>query len=141
MLPATLAPTTTASVTRAPMDVVNCFEIPVTDLARARAFYGKVLGKTLMDMQSPVPGMEMAAFPWEMGAPNSAGALVKAQGMVPRADATVVYFQCEDLANELSRVQAAGGKVLLPKTSIGQHGAIAHVLDSEGNRIGLHSQK
>ena len=38
-------------------------------------------------------------------------------------------------------VQAAGGKVLMPKTPIGQHGAIAHVLDSEGNRIGLHSQK
>ena len=124
------------------MNVVSWFEIPVKDMKRARAFYTKVLGHTLNDLPSPIPGMEMAAFPWEQNAPHAAGALVKAEGRVPHADSVVVYFQChEDLAKELGRVEASGGKILTPKVSIGPWGFIAHVLDTEGNRIGLASPK
>ena len=124
------------------MNVVSWFEIPVKDMNRARAFYTKVLGHTLSDLPSPIPGMEMAAFPWEQNAPHAAGALVKGEGRTPRADSVLVYFQCqEDLSRELGCVEANGGKIITPKVSIGPWGFIAHVLDSEGNRIGLASPK
>jgi predicted enzyme related to lactoylglutathione lyase len=124
------------------MNAVSWFEIPVRDLTRARAFYTKVLGHALQDLPSPLPGVEMAAFPWEQNAVHAAGALVKGEGRVPRGDGVLVYFQCkEDLSVELGRVEANGGKILMPKVSIGPWGFIAHVLDSEGNRVGLASTK
>lgn len=120
------------------MNPVNWFEIPVVDMKRARAFYSKVLGREMMDMPSPMPETEMAAFPWEMGAANATGALVKSAQLEPSTTATTVYFQCDDLDAAIGRVPDAGGKVVLPKTPIGEHGFIAHVLDTEGNRVGLH---
>jgi hypothetical protein len=124
------------------MNVVSWFEIPVKDMRRARAFYTKVLGHTLNDLPSPMPGMEMAGFPWEQNAPHAAGALVKGEGRTPHADSVLVYFQChDDLSNELGRVEANGGKILTPKVPIGPWGFVAHVLDTEGNRIGLASPK
>jgi uncharacterized protein len=54
---------------------------------------------------------------------------------------TLVYFSCEDCANEASRVEAAGGKVFKPKVSIGHYGFIALVIDTECNMIGLHSMQ
>jgi len=47
----------------------------------------------------------------------------------------------EDLSTPLSKVESAGGKILLPKTAIGQNGFMAHILDTEGNKIALHSMK
>jgi len=47
----------------------------------------------------------------------------------------------DDLSKVLSKVEKAGGKVLLPKTSIGQNGSMAHFLDTEGNKVALHSMK
>jgi len=124
------------------MNVVSWFEIPVMDMSRARAFYTKVLGHTLSDLPSPIPTMEMAAFPFEQNAAHASGALVRAEGRLPRADSVLVYFQCqEDLAKELGRVEGAGGKIVTPKTSIGPWGFIAHMIDSEGNRVGLASPK
>jgi predicted enzyme related to lactoylglutathione lyase len=122
------------------MNVVSWFEIPVTDMQRAKAFYGQVLGLTLSELPSIV-GQELASFPWQQNAPHASGALVRGPSTSPRADGTIVYFQCDDLAEQLGRVEANGGKILTPKTSIGQWGFIAHVMDSEGNRIGLASAK
>src|SRR5262245_16719818 len=84
-----------------PMNVVSWFEIPVIDMARARDFYTKVLGHTLSDLPSPIPGMELAAFPYEQNAVHASGALVNGEGRKPRADSVLVYFQCrDDLAEE-----------------------------------------
>lgn len=123
------------------MNAVNWFEIPVTDMKRAKSFYGELLGKPVEDMPSPIPSMQMAAFPMEQNAAGATGALVSAEGYAPRADGTLVYFVCEDVAAALARAESTGGKVLLPKTSIGQWGFIGRVIDSEGNAIGLHSEK
>jgi len=120
-------------------NVVNWFEIPVTDMARAKKFYSTVFNRDLQDM--PNPAMEMAAFPWAEGGENSTGALIKSEFTKPSERGTMVYFQCEDLSDELSRVEANGGKVLYPKSSIGEHGFIAQFLDTEGNKVGLHSAK
>ncbi len=121
------------------MNAVNWFEIPVKDMSRAKKFYSSVFNKELMDMNNPE--MEMSAFPWKDDAPYSAGALVKCEGYEPSKVGTVVYFRCDDLENELGRIEANGGKTLVPKTSIGEHGFIAHFSDTEGNRVALHSEK
>jgi predicted enzyme related to lactoylglutathione lyase len=120
-------------------NMVSWFEIPVKDLERAKTFYSKVFGKELTDMK--MGDMVMSSFPWQDGAPFSGGALVKSKGYVPSSSGTVVYFYCEDAAVEQSRVEKNGGKVVLPKTAIGDSGFIAHIIDTEGNRVGLHSWK
>lgn len=118
-------------------NVISWVEIPVKDMERATKFYKSVFKKDLSDL--PMPGMEMAVFPFVQGGEFAMGSLVKSQDYKPSATGTIVYFSCEDISNELGRVEDSGGKVLMPKTSIGENGFIAHIKDTEGNRIGLHS--
>lgn len=118
---------------------VGWFEIYVQDMDRAKKFYETVLGVELMILESPDPEIEMQAFPMNMEAGGASGALAKMEGCPSGGMGTLVYFSCEDCANEASRVDAAGGKVFKPKMSIGQYGFIALVNDTEGNIIGLHS--
>ncbi|MBB4037003.1 hypothetical protein GGR21_002917 [Dysgonomonas hofstadii] len=117
------------------------FEIYVNDMARAQKFYETVLDKELQRHDGE--DYEMAFFPWadDMNAPNASGGLCRMKEMKPGGNGTVVYFGCEDCATEASRVEAAGGKILQPKFSIGEHGFIVLFLDSEGNTVGLHSMK
>lgn len=62
------------------------------------------------------------------------------EGAEPSANGVTVYLDGgEDLALPLSRVKSAGGEILIPKTDIGENGFIAHFLDTEGNKVALHS--
>jgi predicted enzyme related to lactoylglutathione lyase len=116
------------------------FEVYVHDLARARRFYETVFQRRLEPLPAPGGGeIDMLAFPADMGLPGAGGALVRMAGIAPGMGGTLVYFGCEDCAVELSRVEAAGGRIHTPKFSIGPHGFCALVVDSEGNLIGLHS--
>lgn len=72
---------------------------------------------------------------------GSAGSLVESGENKPSTDGTVIYFSCEDVAMEAGRIEEAGGKLILPKTDIGKFGFFAQFIDTEGNRIGLHSNK
>ncbi len=119
-------------------NAVNWFEIYVEDMARAKAFYEAVFGLELSQLPSPDEG-EMWTFPFEMGAPNASGSLIKHPEGRPGIGGTMVYFQCEDVANEIGRVPGAGGSVMQDKTSIGDYGFIAMFRDTEGNMVGLHS--
>ncbi len=118
-------------------NVVNWFEIPVSDMDRAIAFYQTVFAKELTKME--VSGEGLAMFPYNPGNPNATGALIKSANEQPSAIGTMVYFTCADLSAELSRVESSGGKILKEKTSIGEHGFIAHFQDPEGNKAGMHS--
>lgn len=120
-------------------NVVDWFEIPVTDMVRAKTFYSTVFGKELVNMN--MPEMEMASFPWFNDAENAPGSLVKSKGYEPTATGTVVYFYSEDVNVELAKAIKSGGKVIVPKTDIGEYGFIALFIDTEGNRVGLHSAK
>ncbi len=120
-------------------NVVGWFEIPVTDMVRAKKFYSTVFGKELIDMN--MAEMEMAAFPWFNEAEFASGSLVKSKGYEPSATGTVVYFHSEDVNIELAKAVKSGGKILAPKTDIGENGFICLFIDTEGNRIGLHSAK
>ncbi len=119
------------------------FEIYVQDMARARKFYESVLETKLSEMQSP--GIEMLFFGHQGDQGNqsygSGGALVRMEGFPSGKNSVIVYFACEDCAVEEKRVGKAGGKVEKTKFSIGQHGFISLVYDTEGNMIGLHSMK
>lgn len=118
---------------------VTWFEIPVKDIGRARTFYEKIL-----DLQLTPYDMEpftMAFFPMTENAPGAMGSLIMGESYVPSHAGTVVYFTVEDIDEILRRINANGGRTLLPKKSIGEYGFIAHFEDSEGNRLALHSMK
>ena len=118
-------------------NALNWFEIPVADMARAVEFYSAILGMTLV-ADPAAPGYEMAAFPVE----GVGGALMSGPGYVPSANGTLIYLNGgDDLNVVLDRVEAAGGQSVAPKTGIGQHGFFAIFLDSEGNKVALHSMK
>ncbi len=119
-------------------NAVNWFEIYVDEMERARAFYEAVFGVGLTNLPTPDEG-EMWTFPFEMGAPNAAGSLIKHPAGSPGPGGTMVYFQCEDVAEQIGRVPGAGGTVIQDKTSIGDYGFIAMFKDTEGNVVGLHS--
>jgi predicted enzyme related to lactoylglutathione lyase len=122
---------------------VGWFEIYVQDLNRAKAFYEAVFKVALnkLDSPTPEPGLEMLAFPMNMEGSGASGAIVKMEGCPSGGMGTLVYFSCEDCANEASRVEAVGGSICKPKMSIGEYGHIALAMDTEGNMIGLHSMK
>jgi predicted enzyme related to lactoylglutathione lyase len=120
---------------------VGWFEIYVQDMDRAKKFYETVLGVELTKLESPVPDLEMQAFPMNMEAGGASGALAKMEGCPSGGMGTLVYFLCDDCAIEASRVEGAGGRICKPKASIGQYGFIALVADTEGNMIGLHSMQ
>jgi uncharacterized protein len=118
-------------------NVVGWFELYVQDMERAKAFYQKTFQIALERLESP--GLELWAFPMGMDNPGCPGALVKMPGKDSGVGGTIVYFSCADCAVEASRAVQNGGTVQKEKTSIGQYGFIALVLDTEGNMIGLHS--
>jgi predicted enzyme related to lactoylglutathione lyase len=120
-------------------NAVRWFEIYVSDMDRAKAFYTAVFGRELTSLPTMTEGMLMYTFPWVDGAPGAAGALVKMPMKEPGQGGTLVYFASQDVAEESARAEGAGGKVVMPKMSIGEHGFIALVEDTEGNLIGLHS--
>lgn len=116
---------------------VNWFEIPATDLDRAQSFYENVLGVEL-DRNELGP-LKMAFFPMVDGAYGSSGTLVQNESYTPSHAGSMVYFSVDDIEGTLARIESAGGKVLNPKSSIGEHGFVAHFEDCEGNRVALHS--
>lgn len=118
---------------------VHWFEIPVLDMKRARQFYETVLDASLQPRD--MDPWEMAFFPMTEGAAGTTGCLVKSAGYTPSHAGTLVYFSIADIEETLATVQAHGGKTITPKTSIGEHGFIAHFQDSEGNRVGLHAYR
>ncbi len=123
-------------------NAVGWFEIPVTDMDRAIKFYETVLDLKLSRNQ--MGPLDMAWFPMTDASYGSAGSLVcHPEFYKPSTNGVVVYFTAHsgDLNNELSRVEEAGGKVLQAKTKISdEYGFMALLIDSEGNRVALHSR-
>ena len=120
----------------------NWVSIPVSDMERAMGFYGQVFDLELEATDMP-GGEKLAMLPRDEEGHGAPGALWKGEsetGFRPGDGGAEPIFGCSvGLENALSRVEAAGGKVLAGKPSMGPNGFIAHALDTEGNRIGLHS--
>lgn len=115
---------------------VNWFEIPVNDLTRAKAFYESALGVEIAETE--MGPNKMGWFPMEMGAAGSAGTLIQGDGYTPSHDGTIVYLHVDSIDPALEKINSGGGKTLVPRMSIGEHGFIAHFEDTEGNRVALH---
>lgn len=124
-------------------NVAGWFDIPVMNMDRAVRFYESVFGLKLE--RHSIGQMEMAWFPWVKNATGAGGSLSQAtEFFQPRNDGILVFFTSfsGDLAHELSRIEEAGGKIVQPKTLITDDiGYMAIFLDSEGNRIAIHSRK
>jgi predicted enzyme related to lactoylglutathione lyase len=118
---------------------VNWFEIPVADFERARVFYSTIFDYDMP--QQEMGGNLMGFMPFDMGK-GVGGAIIRSGDLRPGADGIVVYLNGgDDLSPILDRVAAAGGQVTVPKTHINDEiGYYAMFIDTEGNRLALHSR-
>ena len=120
-------------------DMVTWFEIPVSDMERAKIFYEKVFDISIS--LQVMEGIQMGWFPHAGSAPGAMGSLIKNAAYVPSDEGALLYFTSENVQTELDRVEAAGGRVRQEKTMIStEYGYMAVFIDSEGNRIALHSK-
>jgi len=119
---------------------INWFEIPVNDFARAKKFYETILNEEMHVMEAM--GMKSAFFPADLQGGAIGGCIIQGKGYEPSIKGSLVYLNGgDDLNTELFKVEEAGGKILMPKTSLGPNGFMAHFIDSEGNKVALHSKK
>lgn len=114
------------------------FELPATNFERAVTFYREVLDVEIVEEE--MDGILLGLFPHDDKSKVS-GAIILGLDLKPSADGGIIYLNGgDDLAVALSKVEGAGGKIIIPKTHLGEEiGHIAHFLDSEGNRVGIHS--
>jgi predicted enzyme related to lactoylglutathione lyase len=121
-------------------NAITWFDIPTDDFDRAVKFYSDILGQKIR--VDTYMGQKLGFFPME-GREGVGGDLVPpGLGAKPCANGIRVYLSCEGVIDEvISRVDGAGGKIILPKSKMGDVGWIAMIMDSEGNTVGLHSFK
>lgn len=122
---------------------IGWVEIPVIDLERAEAFYTDLFGFEMSRQPTSPDGYTMSWFPADMKQYGSATALMHGEGYVPSTEGTLVYFASpgESIDDGVKKVEELGIEVILPKKSIGEHGFILIIKDSEGNAVALHSMK
>ena len=122
-------------------NAISWFEIGSTDLARATRFYEAIFNLKLIPLD--MDNIKMRMFPLTDTMTGVGGAIVDSGGFhKPSAtDGPLIYLNGNpDLQIVLDKVEAAGGKIMLPKTEISpEYGSMAIIMDTEGNRIGLHS--
>ena len=121
------------------MNAIGWFELPVVDMDRAKTFYESVFEIAIS--VHDFGGLLMGWFPGDPLKKGATGSLVQHEMYQPSdKKGALIYFSCQDLKKELSRVERAGGQILKPKTAIGDgHGYMALFRDTEGNRVALHS--
>ena len=122
-------------------NAISWFEIGTTDLERAQKFYETIFGISMTAMD--LPNIKMRMFPLDDMMRGVGGALVNSGGFhKPSAtDGPLIYLNGNpEVQLILDKVEAAGGKIMVPKTEISpEYGYMAVIIDTEGNRLGLHS--
>ncbi|MCC1483602.1 VOC family protein [Winogradskyella immobilis] len=120
--------------------MISWFEVAVSDMDRAKTFYETVFDITINVMD--FGGTLMGWFPNIEDTIGATGSLVQNSNYVPSQEGSLVYFMSNDVQIELDRVEAAGGKIFQEKTKISdEYGYMGVFIDSEGNRIALHSNQ
>jgi predicted enzyme related to lactoylglutathione lyase len=122
-------------------NAISWFEIPAVDLQRAQTFYEKIFDIKLIPVDTP--NLKMRMFPVEDQVNGIGGSINYAEGFYrPSAtDGPLIYLNGNpDVQIVLDKIEAAGGKIVVPKTQISpEYGYMAVFIDSEGNRMALHS--
>ncbi|MBS1610808.1 MAG: VOC family protein [Bacteroidetes bacterium] len=122
-------------------NAISWFEIPSTDLNRAAKFYEAIFQTQLFPMDTP--DLKMRMFPLENMMTGVGGAIVDSGGFhkPSSTEGPLIYLNANpDVQVVLDRIEAAGGKIIVPKTEISpEYGHMAVFIDTEGNRIALHS--
>jgi uncharacterized protein len=127
-------------------NVITWFEIPVNNTKRAKEFYETILDIQMETRQIPETGEELTFFPSDPNVIQATsgritGVLAKTPRSFPSDKGTIVYINAYPKIQEvLNKVEKAGGKILVPSTLINA-GYIAVILDTEGNRVGLHAEE
>ena len=117
------------------VSTITWFEIPASDFPRAIRFYETIFASPL---QHDAAWPNLAIFPYQR--PGVSGALAYGEGHRPSPAGVVIYLNCAGRFDDvLDRVESAGGSIVEPKNYIPSVGWVAQILDSEGNRIGLHA--
>lgn len=116
---------------------ISIFEIPATDISRAVNFYEAILDINIEKMT--MPEMEMGIFPYEEQVVT--GVVIRAEGYKPSSNGVTIYLNGgANLQIILDKVEKNGGKIIVPKSlHADESGYYALFIDSEGNKIGLHS--
>jgi predicted enzyme related to lactoylglutathione lyase len=132
-----LTPEDTPMAKSTTRNAINWFEIPVRDLDRAQRFYEALLERPLRREQ--MGEATLAVFTYDEA--GVGGCLFAGGDLAPAAQGTIVYLDAApSLDAALARVERAGGRIATPKVQLpGDMGAFAHVVDTEGNRVGLHA--
>ncbi len=124
-----------------PGNALNWFEIPVMDFEKGKKFY-----ETIFDYQMPDSQMgpvRMGFFLYDMPGGKVGGAICKSDMHKPSQEGSIIYLNCQpDLQVVLDKIESAGGKVVQKKTKISEQqelGNIAFIIDTEGNKVALHS--
>ena len=122
-------------------NAISWFEIPTTDINRAQKFYETIFGITMIPME--LPNIKMRMFPLDDMMNGIGGALVDSGGFhkPSMTEGPLIYLNANpDVQLVLDKVEAAGGKIMVPKTEISpEYGNMAVFFDTEGNRMALHS--
>jgi len=125
-------------------NILTWFEIPVSNIDRAKTFYETILD---IEMIKRTDGNDEAAFfPYNPNIVQATsgrvtGVLSKTNKNSPSGDGTLVYINASpDIQIVLDKVEPAGGKIIANKIRI-PAGFIAVIMDTEGNKVGLHAEK
>ena len=124
-----------------PQNAIDWFEIPVRNMDRAAAFYEALLGTTIRRETIGPTALGVFTYDVEQGV---GGCLLAGDNVpAPSLDGSLVYLNAgPSLDVVVARVEAAGGRVLVPKVTLpGDMGCFVHIADTEGNRVGLHALK
>lgn len=121
-------------------NAINWFEIPVKNYERAKQFYSTVMALEIKDHHMPEQNIKYGMFPYDADNNGVGGGLIEGNGQNPTTDGPTIYLNAgDDLNLALNKVEISGGKIMMPKTDIGENGFMAQFTDTEGNRIALHS--
>jgi predicted enzyme related to lactoylglutathione lyase len=120
-------------------NAINWFEIPVSNIDRAKKFYEAIFDITMTTGE--MPEYKMVFFPSIVAGGKVGGALAQSKMHHPGPTGVLIYLNANpDLQDVASRIELAGGKIILPKTMISpENGFMAFFTDTEGNTVGLHS--
>lgn len=123
------------------MNAVNWFEIPATDLERAFSFYSTVLNGNVRKGTFGNGALILFNVPFNTGEAVG-GSIVVRDDLKPTTEGGIIYLNAfGKLSDAVSKVEMAGGKVIVPVMDLGKFGFSAIIIDSEGNKVGLLSSE